>query len=82
MHLLAGDASSYAVDVITETLASNVIGPPSRTESSLGFSYDARTGKVTGRDTSGRNFLAAARWECTREISLYRRGPPQPVDGD
>ncbi len=78
----ATDPAIYAVDVVTETLTSGVFGPPSRSESTIGFSYNTRTGKVTGRDTSGRNYLASARWECARELSPWRRGPPQPFDSE
>jgi hypothetical protein len=70
----------YQVDIVTETLDSGRYGSPSRSEHRIAFTYDARTSRVTGRDAGGVRYLESVRWECVREISPWRRGPPQPVD--
>lgn len=75
------DAAEYLVDVIIETHdAGYADGRPRRFENPIGFTYDARTGRVAGRDTSGHAFMESARWECVRDASPWRRGPPQPIE--
>jgi hypothetical protein len=74
-----GAEARYLVDVVTETHNRGFYGRPSQTEHPIGFSYDATTGQVTGRDDGGKRYLESARWECVREQSPWRRGPPEPV---
>jgi hypothetical protein len=77
----AKDAGSrYVVEVVLEHQYRGGIGGRSSHEHTIGFVFDERTGQVTGRDESGMRYLESARWECVREQSPYRRGPPEPVD--
>jgi hypothetical protein len=76
-----GAGSGYVVDVVIEHHAHDIVwGHDSYHEHRFGFIYDRDTGQVTGRDQGGRRYLESARWECVREVSPWRRGPPEPVD--
>jgi hypothetical protein len=79
------DAARYLVDVVIETHDAGYYGRPFRTEDAIGFAYHSQTGRVEGRDFGGHSYMESLRWECARETSPWRRGPPEdrsPVDGD
>jgi hypothetical protein len=89
VHLRAGsrvsqrtqDSSEYQVDIVLEHhYADPSTGRRDFHEHIIGFAYNRETDLVIGRDQSGGRYLESARWECVREQSPFRRGPPEPVD--
>lgn len=77
----AGAIPSWVVEIVLEHhYSSGIAGRRSSHEHVITFIYDGNTGQVLGRDEGGVRYLESARWECVREQSPYRRGPPEPVD--
>jgi hypothetical protein len=70
------DPPTHLVDILIETHDAGYYGSPSRSEQAIGFVYDSQTGLVEGRDSGARSYLEGLRWECVRETSPWRRGPP------
>jgi hypothetical protein len=68
------------VEIVLEHHHRGLAGGRSFHEHIIAFVYDGGTSQVNGHDESGKRYLESARWECVREISPYRQGPPEPVD--